>query len=163
MVTTLTSPGGRTTTATSSRTNSYSTYITVETVLPWDWNDLGDYSTQSRHWMCCPHMGGNPYTGAGCYPSGSSASQFRVGASIAVYRSTFCQGGECPTACGYEIIPNCDTSCKQQQITTNRRCAYYLIRTTPFQVILGRLFCLRLNPLDQESANEGLCYDLDTS
>src|SRR5258708_24944339 len=68
VVTTLTSPNNRTSSATSYHTNGYNAYTSAETTLPWDWNDLGDYSIGSQHWMCCPYMGGNPYTGAGCFP-----------------------------------------------------------------------------------------------
>jgi len=107
VVTTLTSPSGRTTTATSSQTNGYSAYTAVETVLPWDWADPGGYFTQSRHWMCCPYMGGNPYTGAGCYPGTSSSSTSLTGISKAAYY----ESGGLGDRCTFDLSPGCNVTC----------------------------------------------------
>jgi hypothetical protein len=77
-VTTLRSPSGRTASATSSRTNSYSAYTRAETSLSWDWNspETGNYQVQTQHWMCCPYM--SQY-GGGCFPSSSTSYVFPIG------------------------------------------------------------------------------------
>lgn len=51
----LTSPAGRTATTTS---YSSSSYARVETSLPLDFDDPGDYTTRTEHWMRCPYMYG---------------------------------------------------------------------------------------------------------
>ncbi|SRR5216683_7707373 len=82
VVTTVTSASGRTATSTSYHSGSYAR---VETYLPWDWNDPGNYFIQTRHWMCCPYMGGNPYTGQGCYPTSTTSTTEVTGISRAQY------------------------------------------------------------------------------
>jgi hypothetical protein len=81
-VTQVTSPSGRTATSTSSQSSSYAH---TETRLPWDWAEPGTYSAQTQHWLCCPYMGGNPYTGQGCYPSSSTSANRLYGVSHAQY------------------------------------------------------------------------------
>jgi len=84
VVSTLTSPN-RNISGTSYKTNSYNAYTRINTSLPYDLNDLGNFTVGSSHWMCCPYMGGNPYTGAGCFASASSGDGAIVGASIICY------------------------------------------------------------------------------
>jgi hypothetical protein len=55
--TTLTSPSGRTSSAGFYSDNSYNAYAYAEASLPWDWNDLGDFSEQSQHSYYCPISG----------------------------------------------------------------------------------------------------------
>ncbi len=87
-VTTLTSPSGRTSSATSYQSNSYGAYTRAETSLTGDPDNLdpGDYQTQSDHWMCCPYMGGNPFSptqpSQGCFPSSSTFITVKKGASV---------------------------------------------------------------------------------
>ncbi|HYG80766.1 MAG TPA: hypothetical protein VD861_10280 [Pyrinomonadaceae bacterium] len=52
----LTSPAGRTATATSYASTSYAR---VETSLPLDFNDSGGYTTRTEHWTRCPYMYGS--------------------------------------------------------------------------------------------------------
>jgi hypothetical protein len=81
VVTKVTSPTGRTATATSYQSSSYAH---IETHLSWDWNEPGIWFVETRHWMCCPYMGGNPFTGQNCISGGSSTDRF-FGVSHAQY------------------------------------------------------------------------------
>lgn len=85
VVTNLRSPSGRTSSATSYRTNSYSAYTRAETSLPWDWNapDPGNFQVQTQHWMCCPYMGGY---GGTCFPSSNSSFVFPIGVRVDAYQ-----------------------------------------------------------------------------
>lgn len=82
VVTKVTSPSGRTATSTSYQSSSYAH---VETYLPWDWDEPGTYFVETRHWMCCPYMGGNPYTGQGCFATGNTSADRVYGVSYAQY------------------------------------------------------------------------------
>jgi hypothetical protein len=102
VVTTFSSPNGRNTSVTSSQSSSYAR---AESYLLVDFNDLGTYNVQSSHWLCCPYMGGNPYTGAGCYPSASSAA----GLFISLKKSSWLVIGEGPATCLLEAT--CTGTC----------------------------------------------------
>jgi|SRR5437588_7048643 len=138
-VTTLTSPSGRTSSVTSSQSNGYSAYARAETSLAWDWNDLGDYSTQSAHWMDCPYMGGNPYSptqpSQGCFPFSHTSLAQKAGASHAGYYLTgfsFC-------CCSYAIVPDCHVRCGPPNVTTVQvlDCAGWVERLQPGTKLTG--------------------------
>lgn len=105
VVTTVTSPSGRTATSTSYQSSSYAH---VETYLPWDWDDSGNYFVETRHWMCCPYMGGNPYTGQGCYPSSTTSANPFYGASKAQYVNVIQYGDG---SGGFVPIAGCNVAC----------------------------------------------------
>lgn len=173
--TTLTSPNGRTVTGEAEDYGS----SRVEVTLPWDWDDLGDYFVRTRHQPLCwgnwdgsmiyeVRSGGHYYYHWNpdyfrCMASRETTDIYRAGVSFAVYRARVCVSDECGFGCIYYITENCETSCKQQQISTNRICRSYLIRKTPFQEILGHRTCLRITALDEESDNAAFCWDQDTS
>jgi hypothetical protein len=156
VVTTLTSPNGRTATTTSYQTNGYNAYTTAETTLPWDSNDLGDYSIGSQHWMCCPYMGGNPYTGAGCIASTTSLTS-RAGASRATYSFTsqnFC-------CCTYHIIPNCNVRCGPPDVSRVQvsACKAYIQRIQSWYEVYGHTFCIASPIFFVESDNSLPCTE----
>src|SRR2546428_97835 len=97
--TTLTSPSGRTSSGWSSQDNSYNAYTRVETSLPWDWNDLGDYSEQSQHSFYCPMSGRTQ--------SFYMSTTRKAGSSHAGYSFT----SQDLISCSYHIIPNCYIRC----------------------------------------------------
>jgi hypothetical protein len=139
VVTTLTSPNSRTARATSYQTNGYNAYTRAETTLPWDSNDLGDYSIGSQHWMCCPYMGGNPYTGAGCFPSTTS-----VGAKAGSSRATYSFTSQNFCCCTYHIIPNCYVRCGPPEVSRVQvsACAAYIQRIQTWYEVSGYTFCV---------------------
>ncbi len=133
--TTLTSPSGRTSSGWSSQDNSYNAYTRVETSLPWDWNDLGDYSEQSQHSFYCPTYGRTMsfYMGAGG----------KAGYSQASY--TFESGG---LLCTYHIIPDCYVRCGPTYIYrgTETACPSCSIRIQYwYETSSGSIYCLPLN------------------
>jgi hypothetical protein len=107
-VTTITSPNGRSATLTSYHSSSYAR---AETYLPVDFSDVGTYNVQSSHWLCCPYMGANPYTGAGCYPSASSSSS----GGVSLPKSGWVVVAESPTTCYFQATCSgrCCTSGEQ--------------------------------------------------
>jgi hypothetical protein len=138
----LTSPKGRTTTATSYKTNSYSAYTRVEVSLLWDWADLGGFSVESKHIACCSYMGGNPYTGANCYPS-VTRDAVAVGASSARYKFDIFSGG---TICRYQRYNNCRSTCARDYIdfTKQGSCYNYAQEIRGYGEVGGVRFCLPL-------------------
>lgn len=58
---TLTSPNGHTASATSYRSSSYNAYVRVDLSLPWDDEDVGDFTETTQHWMQCPYIGGGGF------------------------------------------------------------------------------------------------------
>jgi hypothetical protein len=85
VVTTLRSPNGRTASVTSYKTSSYSAYTRGDVSLSYDLTDLGQFTVNTTHRMCCPYMGGNPYTEYNCYGGSSTSVSGIIGASIGCY------------------------------------------------------------------------------
>jgi hypothetical protein len=134
VVTTLTSPSGRTSNATSYHTNAYNAYTSTETSLTWDWNDLGDYTTGSQHWMCCPYMANY------CFANSSTTVVAKAGASRAAYNLTsqnFC-------CCTYHIIPNCYVRCGPTEVATVQvsACSAHIVRIQPWYEVRGTTVCV---------------------
>ena len=97
VTTTITSPSGRTASATS-YTGSY--YARVEVTLPWDWNtpDEGTYAIDSQHTMCCPYLrqyGAGQPPGSGCVPSGGSSSPLPISLQKTAFRYEGGDGDYC--------------------------------------------------------------------
>jgi len=103
--TTLTSPAGRTSSAGFNSDNSYNAYAYAETSLPWDWNDLGDYSEQSQHSYYCPISGRTI--------SFNTSTSRKVGVSQAGYYLTSFSY----YWCNYDINPNCHVRCGPPNIS----------------------------------------------
>ncbi len=106
VVTTLTSPSGRTSSSESAHTNASNAYATVETSLPWDWNsvDPGDYYVTSSHMMCCPYAG-PPGSGGSCFNGGGSGTSV----SISFKKSGWRVVGDTLTTC--LIVATCSGTC----------------------------------------------------
>jgi hypothetical protein len=102
VVTTITSPNGRTAATTSSQSSSYTR---AEINLSVNRDDMGTYNVQSSHWLCCPYMGGNPYTGAGCYPSSSTSASLPISLKSSGWKVV----GETLTSC--MIVATCSGTC----------------------------------------------------
>lgn len=137
VVSTLTSPN-RNTSGNSYHTNGYSAYTRVDNSLLYDFNDLGNFTVNSNHWMCCPYMGGNPYTGAGCYPSSSSHDGAVAGASIVCYRL---QSSNPATQIAILVRKeNCVTYCGADSVT-------FHYSGSPPQILLGAEPYLRYGSL----------------
>jgi len=159
--TALASPSNRTSSATSYKTSSSDAYARVETSLALDWNDLGDYFTQSQHWMCCPYMGGNPANSPppsqGCYPSGGTSSALKVGASHAyyAYASSVC------SCCKYDIVPNCAIRCGPPTVTKagNPGCANYVLRLQLWTEVAGFTTCILGSTQLIEALAADNCFD----
>ncbi len=121
-VTTLTSPSGRNSSATSSQSSGYGAYTRAETSLTGDWDNLdpGDYQTESDHWMCCPYMGGNPFSptqpSQGCFPSSRTFLTVNKGASVTCLPLHFITLDECI----YDKMDPCDVKCPRDRITVAR-------------------------------------------
>ena len=160
VVTKVTSPSGRTASSTSYHSSSYAR---VETHLPWDWDDPGDYLVETRHWMCCPYMGGNPNTGQNCYPSGNSSQVKPYGISRAQYVVNVQYGD----ATG-EFVPiaNCNVACAPSSFTDQLHCPEVLEYRLRLQLwgtagfvtvcIPGTTFYVSLANCSQQLAQ---CYD----
>src|SRR2546429_9860458 len=118
--TTLTSPSGRTSSAGFNSDDSYNAYAYAEASLPWDWNDLGDYSEQSQHSYYCPISGRTI--------SFNTSTSRKVGASHASYR----RRSTSEVCCMYDIMPNCLIRCGPPDLCTSplfSNCPAYLVRT----------------------------------
>ena len=148
--TTLTSPSGRTSSGWSSQDNSYNAYTRVETSLPWDWNDLGDYSEQSQHSFYCPTYGRT----MSFYMSTTGKS----GYSHAGYSLT----GFTYYTCGYDIVPNCNVRCGPPNMTIVRfsSCAGWQLRIQPWYEVGGFTLCSSGLAYSEDSPNGApSCYD----
>lgn len=101
---TITSPNGRTSTATSYTGSSYAS-VTVS--LPWDDNDLGEFLAVSEHWWRCPYIGS-------AFPNATTQKRVRVGMSIACYKFAFVD----PSApiCIYTVTDACNCKCKSAEV-----------------------------------------------
>ena len=98
---TLTSPHGRTASATSYRSNAYSAYVRADVSLAWDDNDIDDYTEVTRHMMTCPYMGG--------YPMGSTTNPIlRTGTSYTCYK----YDPSIVNVCSYVTISPCPVYCQ---------------------------------------------------
>ena len=85
------------------------------------------------------HMGGNPYTGAGCIATTTSLVS-RAGASRATYGFTsqnFC-------CCTYHIIPNCNVRCGPPDVSRAQvsACAPYIQRIQSWYEVYGYTVCV---------------------
>jgi hypothetical protein len=127
---TLTSPSGRTVTLTSNQ--SYS-YASREASLPLLVNgdyDLGNYSTETQHWMCCPYMQPNPWDGQRCYPNASSAVGIRVGASSITFQNSGIRDSQ--NRCIMNVIQPCNVICTGRGQTNEPECSPFSIWIEPW-------------------------------
>jgi hypothetical protein len=146
--TTVSSPNGRSAFGSRRRTG----YARADVTLAWDWDDPGDYFTESEHWARCPGDDLN------YYPIGTTSDSFRVGISNAVYSSAQCQSD----GCLYQIVVPCDTTCKSPTIKVKSPslCHSYAIRKTVFhQTFIGPPICFNLTATTELSNFGGLCFD----
>lgn len=146
----MSSPNGRSAFGSRRRTG----YARADISLAWDWDDPGDYLTESQHWARCPGDDLNYYS------IGTTSDKFRVGVSTAVYSSAQCQSD----GCLYQIIVPCDTSCKSQtiKVTSPSMCHSYAIRKTAYQETFGVIVCApSFTAITELSSNPGFCFDLD--
>jgi hypothetical protein len=127
--TTITSPSGRTTSATSYKTNSYNAYTRADVSLDWQ-NEFGDFTTNSNHTGCCPYMGGNPYTGQNCYLGGSTSVTLTVGASVTVLTKAAMSNI-------YTKVANCNVICPVDQYEASQDYGQYIAGVTPFFYFYG--------------------------
>lgn len=102
---TLTSPSGRTVSLNSNHTSSYASSEGSLPLLVNGEYEIGNYTTQTQHWMCCPYMQPNPWDGQRCYPSASSF----VGLLISLKKSSWLVIGEGPASCLLEAT--CSGTC----------------------------------------------------
>lgn len=163
-MTKVTSPAGRTATSTSSQSNSYAR---TETYLAWDFDDPGRYFIETRHWMCCPYMGGNPYTGQGCFPSSTTSSNPFFGVSFAQYVNV----QQYPDGTGlFAPITGCNVECKGSNFVSQLNCPssleYWLrMQAWFYSDILGTRVCVppvKFVQLANCSQQLGQCYDGNT-
>jgi len=112
VVTTVTSPSGRTATSTSYQDASYAE---VETPLVWQENDLGNYAIQSQHWVCTPDDG--------CYVVDSTSAVIGTGISHAAYVENveFADG-----TANFIPIQGCNVTCMPSSFRTTKFCGSQL-------------------------------------
>lgn len=110
VVSTITSPAGRTVSATSYTSSSYAR---VDLSMPlsgndFNDNDLGLYNMVTRHWLNCPYMGF-------AYPSGTTTAKVKVGISTSCFYFFGFDSGDC----FYRPISPCDVKCRPDNILLN--------------------------------------------
>jgi hypothetical protein len=160
-VTKVTSPSGRIATSTSTQSSSYAH---TETYLPWDWAEPGTYYVDTQHWLCCPYMGGNPYTGQGCYPSSSSSANRIYGVSHAQYYREANNGDGTGR---FVPISNCNVACMPSSVTRPLVCGN--LPTTRLQLWVNQAVIRVCVPLAVQyfvaincTQELGQCYESET-
>lgn len=109
-------------------------YARTDASLLWDWNDLGEYITESQHWARCP------FDELYYYSIGTTNAALEVGASIVVFANT--QMRDSSNRYIYNVIVPCNVICTGRGQINDQRQSNYIMYKSPWYRFTGGHICV---------------------